>query len=82
MILNDNLASSLKLMGINILENEAKSLIAAPMTAGEKVIGVIVIQDYKAENAFTQNQLELLITIGSKAAIALENTNLYYECTK
>lgn len=69
-------------MGINVQESEAKSLIAAPLIAGEKVIGVIVIQDYKYENAFTQNQLELLTTIGSQAAIALENSYLYTEVTK
>lgn len=82
MILNDNLETSLKLMGINIVNNEAKSLIAAPMTAGEKVMGVIVIQDYNKEDAFTQNQLELLKTVGSQAAIALENAELYSEVTK
>ncbi len=81
-ILNENIKTSLNLMGINVQESEAKSLIAAPLIAGEKVIGVIVIQDYKYENAFTQNQLELLTTIGSQAAIALENSYLYTEVTK
>lgn len=81
-ILNENLNTSLKFMGINIQDNEAKSLIAAPMIAGEKVIGVITIQDFAEENAFTQNQLELLTTIGSQAAIALENSYLYSEVTK
>ncbi len=81
-ILNNELNTSLKFMGINVLDSESKSLIAAPMTAGKKVIGVIAIQDYKYENAFSQNQLELLNTIGSQAAIALENAYLYSEVTK
>ncbi|MEO8513042.1 MAG: histidine kinase dimerization/phosphoacceptor domain -containing protein [Ignavibacteria bacterium] len=81
-ILNNELNTSLKFMGINSDANEAKSLIAAPMTAGEKVIGVIAIQDYNRENAFSQNQLELLNTIGSQAAIALDNAYLYSEVTK
>ncbi len=81
-ILNNELNTSLKLMGINVLDNEAKSLIAAPIAAGKKVIGVIAIQDYKYENAFSKNQLELLTTIGSQAAIALENAYLYSEVTK
>ena len=82
MIVNENLQASLNFMGINAKENDAKSLIAAPMTAGEKVLGVITIQNYQYENAFTQSQLELLTTIGSQAAIALENSFLYSEVTK
>lgn len=81
-ILNENLLNTLKLMGISYEENEAKSLIAVPMIAGEKVLGVITIQDYTSENSFTQSQLELLTTIGSQAAIALENSYLYSEVTK
>lgn len=82
MILNENLAQSLKILGINYNEDNAKALLAAPMIAGEKVIGVIVIQNYKLENSYTQSQLELLTTIASQAAIALENAYLYAEVTK
>ncbi|HAX49915.1 MAG TPA: histidine kinase dimerization/phosphoacceptor domain -containing protein [Ignavibacteria bacterium] len=82
MILNENLETSLSFMGIKAKENDAKSLIASPMLAGEKVLGVITIQNYRLENAFTQSQLELLTTIGSQAAIALENSYLYSEVTK
>lgn len=82
MILNENLEASLNFMGIKAKKNDAKSLIAAPMTAGEKVLGVITIQNYQYENAFKQSQLELLTTIGSQAAIALENSFLYSEVTK
>ena len=82
MILNDNLAQSLKILGINYDEDNAKALLAAPMIAGEKVIGVIVIQNYKFENSYTHSQLELLTTIASQAAIALENAYLYAEVTK
>lgn len=81
-ILNENVPATLKLMGIEHDEHEARSLIAIPMIAGEKVLGVITIQDYSYENSFTQGQLELLTTIGAQAAIALENSYLYSEVTK
>ena len=81
-ILNEHILASLKLLGVTGSSIEAKSLISAPMTAGEKVLGVITIQDFEKENAFTQNQLELLTTVGSQAAIALENSYLYSEVTK
>lgn len=81
-ILNENVPATLKLMGIENEDNEARSLIAIPMIAGEKVLGVITIQDYSNENSFTQGQLELLTTIGAQAAIALENSYLYAEVTR
>ncbi len=81
-ILNENIMASLKLLSVAGSSIEGKSLISAPMTAGEKVLGVITIQDFEKENAFTQNQLELLTTVGSQAAIALENSYLYSEVTK
>jgi two-component sensor histidine kinase len=80
--LNENVKASLTFLGITGSSIEAKSLIAAPMTAGEKVLGVITIQDFNNENSFTQSQLELLTTVGSQAAIALENSYLYLEVTK
>jgi two-component sensor histidine kinase len=52
------------------------------MTVGDKVIGVITLQDYRNENAFTETQLELLATVASQSAIALENAGLYLEVTK
>lgn len=81
-ILNEHIQASLKLLGVAGSSIEAKSLISAPMTAGEKVLGVITIQDFEKENSFTQSQLELLTTVGSQAAIALENSYLYSEVTK
>lgn len=81
-ILNKNVKCSLKDLNINILDFEAKSLIAAPIYTGDKVFGVIAIQDYKIENSFTADQLDFLTTIGSQAAIALENAFLYEEVTR
>lgn len=81
-IINNNLSDTLKKLNINILDFEAKSLIAAPVITGDKVYGVITIQDYKKENSFTASQLDLLTTVASQAAIALENAYLYEEVTR
>lgn len=81
-ILNINLKDSLKALNINILDFEAKSLIAAPIITGEKAFGVIAIQDYNEENSFTSGQLDFLTTVSSQAAIALENAFLYEEVTR
>ena len=69
-------------LGIKPIGREALSIISAPMIAGEKVIGVITIQDYKHENVFSQSQLDTLSTIATQAAIAIENAELYSSLKK
>lgn len=69
---------------INIIPygKNALSLIASPMTSGEKVIGVISLQDYEKESAYTYSQLDILSTIAAQAGTALENAKLYAEIKK
>jgi serine phosphatase RsbU (regulator of sigma subunit) len=52
------------------------SLIFYPMMIGDKVIGVITTQSFK-KFAYTQYHLDILKTLASYTAIALENAHLY-----
>lgn len=52
-----------------------KNFIASPLIINERAIGVI--EAVNKIGGFTQADLELLDTIGSSAAIAIENTRLY-----
>lgn len=52
------------------------SWIGAPMLAGERVLGAIVIY-HERENTYTIDDLSALQTIASQAATALNNTRLY-----
>jgi signal transduction histidine kinase/DNA-binding response OmpR family regulator len=60
-------------------KNKPLSLLAVPLLTADRAIGVISIYDFDTENAFSQVQGELLSTIASQAATALENTNLFTE---
>jgi len=51
------------------------SLMAAPMKVGEKVIGAISVQSYSL-NAYTKNDLNLLVGIGNQIGIAIQNARL------
>ena len=53
--------------------------LAVPLLLGDKVSGVIGIQDYERENAYDQGHLEILTTIASQASVALENARLFAE---
>ncbi len=76
--INDNLAEYKKYTNqIKIVLGEmTHSLIFYPIIIGEKIIGVITIQSFE-KNAYTQYHLDILKTLASYAAIALENANLY-----
>jgi serine phosphatase RsbU (regulator of sigma subunit)/tetratricopeptide (TPR) repeat protein len=52
------------------------SLIFYPLMIGDRVLGVITIQSFK-KNAFLPYHLDILKTLASYTAIALENASLY-----
>ena len=79
MLITQATAQVLTEKGIPLPSPVPASLIAIPMSAGERMVGAIVLQDYENENAYTPVQVELLSTIASQATTALENTNLFQE---
>jgi signal transduction histidine kinase len=52
-----------------------RSLMVAPIVSGEQKLGTISVQS-KLPHTFTNNEKELLSTLGTQAAIAIENANL------
>ena len=68
--------------GITPVGRPARSYMAAPMLAGEKVLGVIAVQDYAREAAYTSRDVELLSTIAAQTAVALDNARLYKALSK
>ncbi len=53
-----------------------RSLISAPLTVGEKTIGVLRV-DNSQEHSFSTEDLRFLDTVGNVGAVALENARLY-----
>ncbi len=56
-----------------------QSMLAVPMLTGERVLGIIALQDYTKESAYSQIQVDLLSNIASQTANALENAYLFQE---
>ncbi len=54
-----------------------RSLLAIPLQAKEKVIGVIEVVDKRDGSAFGQNDQDLLAAFAGQAAVAIENARLY-----
>jgi PAS domain S-box-containing protein len=82
LLIDDNIEETFKKMGIEQLGKKSKSLISVPILTGDKVFGVITLQDYNKEHAYNFSQLELLMTIASQTAIALENSYLFSKLKK
>ena len=76
-LVRQNLEKALDQRGIELIGTPSQSFLAVPMRRGEKVIGVIALQDYENENAYDEQQLELLTTMAAQATTALENARLY-----
>lgn len=52
------------------------SVMFSPMVAGDKVVGCITVQSF-TRDAYKPYQLDILKTLSSYTAVALENANLY-----
>ncbi|MFN8456333.1 MAG: GAF domain-containing protein [Anaerolineae bacterium] len=53
--------------------------LGVPMMIAEKVLGMIAIYDWEQEHAYDELHQQILSSMASQAAIALDNANLYYE---
>ena len=53
--------------------------LGAPMIVGDKVMGVILLQDSTRLDAFTESDKNLLSTIAQSTGVALENARLFAE---
>lgn len=77
LLIETDIENEFRKMGIAQIGKKSKSLISVPMLTGEKVFGVITLQDYSKEHAYSFAHMELLLTIASQTAIALENSYLF-----
>ena len=59
-------------------EYETESLMGVPLIAKEKIIGVLEVIN-KAEGEFSSDDENMLMALGSQAAIAIENTRLFQQ---
>jgi signal transduction histidine kinase/DNA-binding response OmpR family regulator len=53
------------------------SCMGVPLIAGDRVMGVMVIQNYDKEVRYTPEDLEFFNTVGTQVAIAIQNAGLF-----
>ncbi len=62
-----------------ILAKKPKSLLAMPINKSGKLIGILYMENNLATNVFTADRLEVLNIIAVKAAVSIENAQLYHQ---
>lgn len=75
----NNLEGHLWDMGIQSKGERAKSWLGVPMLRGDQVLGVIAIQNYEKENAFSSHDLDLLSAVASQSTVAIDNARRFQE---
>lgn len=56
-----------------------KALLSVPLFAGDRVTGVLTVDNRLNAHPFTEHDVHLVSTLADSAAIAIENANLYWQ---
>ena len=83
-IINEDLPGKISKLGSYTLPgtDTAKSLIAVPFMIREDAVGIIIVENYEREHAFSESDLNLLNTLAASMSVALENARLFDETNR
>ncbi len=76
LLLSENVGEQLEKLGIAGYGKMPESWLGAPITLGERVLGVIGLQSYTIPRLYNEQHLNLLRAVANQAAIAIESTRL------
>lgn len=82
LLMNKHIIAFCKKKGIKPVGKSAKSWLGVPMVNKGSVEGVMTVQDYHKNNAYTVEDEKLLMRIASRAAVVIANTRLIEEEVK
>jgi GAF domain-containing protein len=80
-LIQENAEQVLKEIGLPFQKfgGQTQSWLGVPMTMGDQVLGVITVQCDTEAGLYNQHHLDLLSTIASQAAVALNNIRLFQQ---
>jgi signal transduction histidine kinase len=81
--IGEDLATKARTMGGRALPGrEALSWLGVPIFSGRRALGVLCVQSYDRENAFSDDDARLLATIASTVGAGIRNALLYEEARR
>jgi GAF domain-containing protein len=83
----NNVLKHMESLGIEFVplsedETPSQSWLGVPLMIGERVLGVISVQSVQVPNLYNEHNRDILTTIASQAAIAIENARLFQEAQR
>jgi signal transduction histidine kinase/DNA-binding response OmpR family regulator/putative methionine-R-sulfoxide reductase with GAF domain len=83
-VINEKMAEQYQILGISTLPGTdiSKSMAYVPIIAASQIVGVIGLENYEHEFAFSDSDVHLLETIAASIGVALQNARLFDETTR
>jgi GAF domain-containing protein/CheY-like chemotaxis protein/anti-sigma regulatory factor (Ser/Thr protein kinase) len=80
-LINEHAEERVAEFGMKVTPGTAftKSLVFVPLVVGDRVRGMISLQNVDKENAFSESDVRLLQTLANSMSVALENARLFDE---
>ncbi len=79
LLLTDNIIQRSHELNVQPVGEEAASWLGVPMLLGKRVLGMLAVQSYETSRLYGAHHRDLLMSVASQAAIALENRRLFEE---
>jgi serine phosphatase RsbU (regulator of sigma subunit) len=73
-------ADEMKRLGLN--PRNIRNVLAVPLKVKEQILGVLVVQNRKAEGVFNLNDTHLLQALADQAGLSINNVHMYAELAK
>ena len=77
----ENTVKDLGIEGVDLIPgtDRSKSFVAVPIVTGNEAKGLIIIENYEKEDAYSESDIRLLSTLANSMSVALENARLFDE---
>ena len=72
----------IEFIALNEDETPSQSWLGVPLMIGDRVLGLISVQSVQKPNLYNEHNRDILTTIASQAAIAIENARLFREAQR
>jgi diguanylate cyclase (GGDEF)-like protein len=79
LLLKTDVMKGTKELGLEAHGRPSQCWLGVPILYGQKVLGVIAVQDYEKELIYDEEDMKILLTIANQTAVAIENSRLYEE---
>ena len=79
LVLNDRAAQAAHGMTIIPGTDQSLSLVMVPIIGSDHVLGILDLENYERENAYSESDIRLLQTVAGSMGVALENARLFNE---